>query len=229
MTASARAIAEAEALGDTSQRNAALIVSNTDAMKAAITLADPLDDKAILAMHAALVHHSDPVSAGRWRTEQVWIGGGTSAPAGASPRNELSVGSRKVGASRKGGRRMKILVATKLTQGTRSNDYNYCVPGELVWVQEPCGRDRRDPDGGCGCGRGFAGVASHRATTTAQVVEVDFTRAELIAAMQTSLADGGWPQDWAAEVVDDNLTIASAFPAGTVIERRLDGFQARAA
>lgn len=33
LTASARAIAEAEALGDTSRRNAALIVSNTEAMK----------------------------------------------------------------------------------------------------------------------------------------------------------------------------------------------------
>ncbi|MCV7280032.1 hypothetical protein H7J88_10265 [Mycolicibacterium flavescens] len=124
---------------------------------------------------------------------------------------------------------MKILVATKLTQGARSSDYNYCVPGELVWVQEPCDRGRRNPDGGCGCGRGFAGVASHRATTTAEVVEVDFTRAEMIVAMRTSLADGGWPQDWAAGVVDDNLAIASVFPAGTVIERRLEQFQARAA
>lgn len=83
LTASARAIAEAEALGDTSRRNAALIVSNTEAMKAAVALADRLDDKAILAMHAALMHHSDPDSAGRWRTEQVWIGGGNFGPRGA--------------------------------------------------------------------------------------------------------------------------------------------------
>ena len=45
---------------------------------------------------------------------------------------------------------MKILVATALTQGDRRNDYNYCVPGEPVWVQDPCDRDRRNPDGGCG-------------------------------------------------------------------------------
>jgi len=83
LTASARAIAEAEALGDTSRRNAALIVSNTEAMKAAVALADRLDDKAILAMHAALMHHSAPVSAGNWRTEQVWIGGGNFGPRGA--------------------------------------------------------------------------------------------------------------------------------------------------
>jgi hypothetical protein len=124
---------------------------------------------------------------------------------------------------------MKVLVATALTQGARVNDYDYCVPGELVWVQDPCDRDRRNPDGGCGCGRGFAGVASHRATTTAQIVEVDFPRHELIVAMQTSLSDGGWPPDWAADIVDDNLTIASAFPVGTVIERRLDKFRPRTA
>lgn len=83
LTASARAIAEAEALGDTSRRNATLIVSNTEAMKAAVALADHLDEHAILAMHAALMRDNDPASAGRWRTEQVWIGGGYFGPRGA--------------------------------------------------------------------------------------------------------------------------------------------------
>lgn len=83
LTASARAIAEAEALGDTSRRNAAQIVSNTEAMKAAVALADRLDENAILAMHAALMRVSDPTSAGQWRTEQVWIGGGNFGPRGA--------------------------------------------------------------------------------------------------------------------------------------------------
>lgn len=83
LTASARAIAEAEALGDTSRRNAALIVSNTEAMKAAVALADQLDENAILAMHAALMRDSDPAAAGQWRTEQVWIGGGNFGPRGA--------------------------------------------------------------------------------------------------------------------------------------------------
>ncbi|ABM13340.1 Fic family protein [Mycolicibacterium vanbaalenii] len=83
LTASARAIAEAEALGDTSRRNAALIVSNTEAMKAAVALADRLDENAILAMHATLMRDSNPASAGHWRTEQVWIGGGNFGPRGA--------------------------------------------------------------------------------------------------------------------------------------------------
>jgi Fic family protein len=83
LTASARAIAEAEALGTRGRRNAALIVSNTEAMKAAVTLADQINEDAILAMHAALMRTSHPDMAGRWRTEQVWIGGGTFGPRGA--------------------------------------------------------------------------------------------------------------------------------------------------
>lgn len=83
LTASARAIAEAEALGATGRRNAALIVSNTEAMKAAVALADQIDGDAILAMHAALMRGSHPPMAGRWRTEQVWIGGGAFGPRGA--------------------------------------------------------------------------------------------------------------------------------------------------
>ena len=83
LTASARAIAEAEALGDSGRRNAALIVSNTEAMKAAVALADQIDEDAILAMHGALMRTSDPDMAGRWRSEPVWIGGGAFGPRGA--------------------------------------------------------------------------------------------------------------------------------------------------
>jgi Fic family protein len=83
LTASARAIAEAESLGNSGRRNASLIVSNTEAMKAAVALADQIDEDAILAMHAALMRTSDPDMAGRWRSEQVWIGGGAFGPRGA--------------------------------------------------------------------------------------------------------------------------------------------------
>jgi Fic family protein len=83
LTESARAIAEAEALGVDGRRNAALIVANTEAMKAAIALADALDERAILAMHEALMRASQPDTAGQWRTEQVWIGGDAFGPRGA--------------------------------------------------------------------------------------------------------------------------------------------------
>jgi Fic family protein len=82
LTASARAIAEAELLPD-GRRNAGLIVANEQAMTAAIRLADKIDADAVLTMHAALLGESDPQIAGRWRDEQVWIGGGDLGPHGA--------------------------------------------------------------------------------------------------------------------------------------------------
>jgi Fic family protein len=83
LTASARSIALAE-LGNTSKRNASIIVSNVRAMQAAIDLADRLDQDAILAMHAALLGDSDPDIVGGWRTQQVWIGGSDYSPHGAA-------------------------------------------------------------------------------------------------------------------------------------------------
>ena len=82
LTASAQAIALAE-LGDNSRRNAAVIVANTRAMQAAIALADKLDEQAILDMHTALLSDTRPEWTGRWRDEQVWIGGGPYWPHGA--------------------------------------------------------------------------------------------------------------------------------------------------
>lgn len=78
-TASARAIADAELTG-TGGGNATLIVANTKAMTAALNLSDHLDADAILAMHQALLGDSDPTIAGKWRTDQVWIGGGNFSP-----------------------------------------------------------------------------------------------------------------------------------------------------
>ena len=81
LTASARAIAEAE-LGH-GGRNASLVVANQRAMTAAIDLADRIDPTAVLAMHDALLVGSRPDIAGRWRPEQVWIGGSDIGPHGA--------------------------------------------------------------------------------------------------------------------------------------------------
>lgn len=79
LTASARAIAEAE-LGTAHRKNAAEVVANTRTMIAALELAGDISSDSVLAMHRALMTESDPVNAGRWRTEQVWIGGGSIGP-----------------------------------------------------------------------------------------------------------------------------------------------------
>lgn len=49
-------------------------------MSAAIELSDRLDEESILTMHEALLRDSAPQFVGRWRDEQVWIGGGSISP-----------------------------------------------------------------------------------------------------------------------------------------------------
>nr|WP_310771991.1 Fic family protein [Mycobacterium sp. Z3061] len=95
LTASARAIAEAELPGGKAKPNAALIVANTAAMHAAVALSDTVDAQAILAMHRALMANEPRHTPGEFRTEPVWIGGGSS-PIGATfvgPRHELIPGA----------------------------------------------------------------------------------------------------------------------------------------
>ena len=83
---------------------------------------------------------------------------------------------------------MLVLVATNETQGQSSDDYSYTVAGELVTaVVTEC--ESKD----CGCGRGFPGLASAFATTTAQVVDLPhLTDADLRGALYDYLARGGW-------------------------------------
>lgn len=126
------------------------------------------------------------------------------------------------------GARMKIITATAATQGQRANDYNWCVEGEVVLPAiVVCGTDRDDPDGGCGCGRGWSGASTQRATTTAVVREVPFTMADYTEAVRSGLELGGW---WPG-YVDDNdvhemvatlVDLAESYPVGAVLEKRLD-------
>lgn len=125
---------------------------------------------------------------------------------------------------------MKVLVATRRTQGEHATDYDWCVAGELVRVGEVCARDRADPDGGCGCGRGFGGLNSHRATTTAAVAEVALSRADYVEAIRSSLEQQGWDpcDDDAAEEADALAAVVAGWPVGAVVERRLDELTVRA-
>jgi Fic family protein len=53
-------------------------------MQAALRLSERIDDATIIAMQAALLEDDHPEMTGRYRTEQVWIGGGQLGPRGAS-------------------------------------------------------------------------------------------------------------------------------------------------
>jgi len=124
---------------------------------------------------------------------------------------------------------MKLLVATALTQGERQNDYCFAIEGELVLILPPCAADAKDPDGHCGCGRGFAGLVSARATTTAMVTEVaDVTVQDYTEALRTGLQDQGYVAGWADEMASGILELISPWPVGAVVERRLGVFRPRA-
>ena len=119
---------------------------------------------------------------------------------------------------------MKVLIATRRTQGAMPGDYSWALEGELVTaVCVSCCR----PDD-CGCARGFPGLASARATTTAMVVDrPELDVGEFRDAVQDALARQGWlsgldPDD-AGEVVDDHLRVIALvcehFEVGAVVGR----------
>jgi hypothetical protein len=119
---------------------------------------------------------------------------------------------------------MLVLVATKQTQGRVPHDYSHTVEGELV---TPIAVECCLPDT-CGCSRGFPGLVSARATTTAMVVErAAIGPALLRQAVVDSLQRGGWctgsdPHEF-DELVDDHvetiIKICKAFGEGAVIRR----------
>lgn len=124
---------------------------------------------------------------------------------------------------------MKVFVATSRTQGTEPDDHCLALEGELVHLPV---LECASP-GSCGCLRAFAGVASHRATTTAEVAERELDRDAVLAAVTDSLVDGGWVDGLAEdpalareaellawEVTADLLELAARLPVGTVLARR---------
>lgn len=124
---------------------------------------------------------------------------------------------------------MKVLVATRRTQGLRPDDYCWTIDGELVLAGAviECSSPER-----CGCGRGFPGLASARATTTAIIVErPEIDMHELSSSIRESLDRQGYlyglDDDEADELVESECwrlaAIARAWPVGTVLDRR-DGF-----
>lgn len=125
---------------------------------------------------------------------------------------------------------MKVMVATRRGQGIRDNDYFHGSEGELVRIDIGCATDRDNPDGRCGCGRGFAGLTSSRAMTTAIIEDRPLSHRQFVDAVGRSCA-----RDWqmhrgdpaVRELADDLLRFASAFDIGAVLERRGDLLQVR--
>jgi hypothetical protein len=125
---------------------------------------------------------------------------------------------------------MKILTATSQTQGQRASDFHWCTEGEVVTpVRVICDRDRElGPDGGCGCARSFAGLNSHKATTTAMVRDIDgYTLEDLAEAVRSYREQAGWNHDQAEAEAAQIAETAAGYDAGTILELRLDDIAAR--
>lgn len=139
---------------------------------------------------------------------------------------------------------MLVLVATNELQGTTPDDYAFTVEGELVTpLASECASGDR-----CGCVRGFPGLASGFATTTAMVVDrPGVTEADLRDAVYDWLDRGGWIElleqtaddrtavldddparideiDWIVEgIIDEHVElmrqVCDAYPEGSIIVR----------
>jgi hypothetical protein len=123
---------------------------------------------------------------------------------------------------------MLVLVATNESQGHSPDDYSYTVAGELVTaVATECQNKE------CGCDRGFPGLASAFATTTAQVVDLPhLTAADLRGALLDYFTRGGWfdllrdepdvemiIDDMIDEHVEAIVLVCARCPVGTIVER----------
>lgn len=123
---------------------------------------------------------------------------------------------------------MYVLTATSHTQGLVDDDYGWTVDGELVvlpWLE--CS----NPE--CGCARGWAGLSSRRATTTAEVAE----RSDLDWEEYRSLIVDHWDEqlddvslagveefvDEVDEFIATVQTLGTRFGVGTVVRRVADG------
>jgi hypothetical protein len=118
---------------------------------------------------------------------------------------------------------VKVLVATQHTQGSQPDDYCFTLEGELV---TPLAVACSNPS--CGCRRGFPGLASSRATTTALVVDLPhIDEPALVTAITDSLERGGWFRGLSARacrhMVDDHVqavhTVCARYPVGTIVVR----------
>jgi hypothetical protein len=131
-------------------------------------------------------------------------------------------------------RQLRVLVATSVGQGLRSNDYCHTIEGELVLFAPECDDDRDDVDGRCGCRRGMSGATTHRATTTFRVSALEITIGEYRDAIRDSMARSGWidldheeDEDDVDEMMDELLIVAAHYPVGAVLEKRGDQVQLR--
>jgi hypothetical protein len=129
---------------------------------------------------------------------------------------------------------MKVLVATKETQGQRTSDFCWTNEGELVTFSFTCCGGKGDIDGGCGCQRDMTGLVTFKGTTTVKVVSKKMTEADLVnsliryrvKAWSASATDPAVIAE-AEERAKELIRLANGFKVGDVLEIRGDKIQMR--
>lgn len=121
---------------------------------------------------------------------------------------------------------MKVLVATRASQGTRTRDlWRGCVGGELVRpIEERCEKEER----GCSCETAFLGVASEGLTTTATVQDrPGLTMHDYALALGASLTRREAGFIVVERYAEELARVAEGIPAGEVLERWDEWIQRR--
>ncbi|MDR5698556.1 DUF7715 family protein [Agromyces aerolatus] len=123
---------------------------------------------------------------------------------------------------------MRILTVTARTQGERAGDFCFGMNGELAWIPGLCAAAILRPDETlCQCRRAFGGVSSGAPSSTALVVETDWSRREIVLLMRTGAAANQWEAACIPHVADEMLAVAARWPTGAVLERSFVEFRAR--
>ena len=115
---------------------------------------------------------------------------------------------------------MKVLVATRATQGKRLDDKFECIDGEFVWLVPLCPSSRMDPDSPCSCGRTFAGLSSAGRTTTAEVVDIPTLTRGAFSVIFWAVHSRECTCPINEATVTKLLADADRWPVGGVLERR---------
>ncbi len=123
---------------------------------------------------------------------------------------------------------MKILVATKESQGKRAGDFHFAREGEIVVLGDR--HDDEAVDDECGCQRSLVGLKSDKGTTTFRIVETNDDKAAFLNKLRRArreLMELGVSEENIEGEADFLLEVAARFPVGSIVEMRGDAFQAR--
>lgn len=122
---------------------------------------------------------------------------------------------------------MKLLVATRLTQGQRKNDFAFTRDGEIIYQGTRC--THGSTDDACGCHRSLTGAESLKSTTTMEVLsDPSFTTEKWTQRVAESLRLAGWypsiasARNSAQGLLCQMQTSIKPFKPGSIVELRDD-------